>query len=61
MIGTLNLKKMVKSDRKAKPSTILGSSSFLTNQYPGKPYLGGRISTVDLLINVGCFVKKGKI
>ncbi len=26
----------------------------------GKPYLRGSISTVDLLIKIGCFVKKEK-
>jgi hypothetical protein len=28
--------------------------------YPGKPYFGGRLSTVDLLIKIACFVKEKK-
>jgi hypothetical protein len=31
-----------------------------SNPTPGKPYCTGRISTVDLLIKTGCFVKKEK-
>jgi hypothetical protein len=34
---------------------------LILNVGPRKPYWRERISTVDLLIKIGCFVKKGKI
>jgi hypothetical protein len=32
----------------------------LARDKPGNPYLRGRLSTIDLLIKIGCFVKQKK-
>jgi hypothetical protein len=36
----------------------LTSLPLLSMEKPGKPYSRGRISTVDLLLEVACFVKR---
>ncbi len=36
-------------------------SVLFMSLYTGKPNLRGRLSTVDLLIMIGCFVKKKEI